>query len=69
MFGPLPLLHRFVTVAVALASGLLAGAWVGHVTAVTTPLSAVLGVGLGLGASYLLVHQPEPRPVRAQRRR
>jgi hypothetical protein len=69
MFGPLPLLHRAVTVTVALASGLLLGAWLAHVTSLAIPFATVLGTALGLGAAYILVHQPEPRPVRVDRRR
>lgn len=72
MLGPLPLLHRIVTVAVALASGLLAGAWLWHVTPLAVPASVLVGSLLGLGASYLLVHpfgEQEPVPVRVDRRR
>jgi hypothetical protein len=73
MLGPLPLLHRFVVVAIALCAGVVGGVWVAHVT--TLPLAVSLGalVGglVGLGAAYLVVHEPHPppRPVRAERRR
>jgi hypothetical protein len=69
MFGPLPLLHRIVIVAVTLACGVLAGAWVTHVTTLPLQVSAgaVAGGLLGLVAAYAVVHQA--RPVRVTRRR
>jgi hypothetical protein len=70
MFGPLPLLHRVVIAAVSLACGVLAGAWVTHVT--TLPMMSLGGLGgglLGLVAAYAVIHQRQPRPVRITRRR
>jgi hypothetical protein len=69
MFGPLPLLHRIVIVAITLACGVLAGAWITHATTlpVEVSLGALAGGLLGLVAAYAVVHQP--RPVRVTRRR
>ncbi|HEX4471656.1 MAG TPA: hypothetical protein VH085_06785 [Nocardioides sp.] len=73
MFGPLPLLHRLVLGAISLCFGILAGAWIAHVTPLPMAVSggAVAGGLLGLALAYLLVHSPEarPRPVRVTRRR
>jgi hypothetical protein len=71
MFGPLPLLHRLVLALVTAACGVLAGAWAAHVTPLPLAVSmgAVAGGLLGLAAAYALVRQPQPRPVRATRRR
>ena len=58
MFGPLPLLHRIVLALVTAASGVLAGAWAAHVTALPLAVSmgAVAGGLLGLVAAYAVVH-------------
>lgn len=66
MFGPLPLLHRIVLVALTLACGVAGGAWVAHFTAVPVEVSlgSVAGGLLALVASYALVHQPPPHPMR-----
>ena len=71
MFGPLPLLHRLVIVAVTLTSGVLAGVLVTHVTTlpIEVSLGALAGGLLGLIAAYAVVHQPQPRPLRVTRRR
>ncbi len=71
MFGPLPLLHRIVLALVTATSGVLAGAWVAHVTPLPLAISmgAVVGGLLGLGAAYAVVHQPQPERVRVTRRR
>ena len=73
MFGPLPLLHRFVLVAISLCSGVLAGAWIAHATPlpVAVSMGALAGGLLGLVAAYALVRtsHAEPRPVRITRRR
>ena len=71
MFGPLPLLHRIVLALVTAASGVLAGAWIAHVTPLPLAVSmgAVVGGLLGLVAAYAVVHQPQPRQVRVTRRR
>jgi hypothetical protein len=71
MLGPLPLLHRIVIAAVTLACGVLAGAWVTHVTTlpVAVSLGAIAGGLVGLVAAYAVVHQPQARAVRIQRRR
>jgi hypothetical protein len=71
MFGPLPLLHRIVLAVITLCSGVVAGAWVTHVTTLPFAVSigALLGGLVGLGASYGVVHQPQPRPARIRHRR
>lgn len=71
MFGPLPLLHRTVLAVVTAACGVLAGAWVAHVTGLPVAVStgALLGGVLGVVAAYAVVHQPQPRAVRVTRRR
>jgi hypothetical protein len=73
MFGPLPLLHRIVLGAISLCSGVLAGVWIAHATALPVAISggALAGGLVGLGAAYALVHasNPTPRPVRVTRRR
>jgi hypothetical protein len=73
MFGPLPLLHRLVVVAISLCAGVLAGAWIAHATSlpVAVSMGALAGGLLGLVAAYALVHtsHTEPRPVRITRRR
>ena len=71
MFGPLPLLHRIVLSLVTAASCVLAGAWAAHVTPLPLAVSmgAIVGGLLGLVAAYAVVHQPQPQPVRATRRR
>ena len=70
MFGPLPLLHRIVLALVTATSGVLAGAWTAHVTALPPAVSmgAVVGGLLGLVAAYAVVRQPQPEPVRVTRR-
>jgi hypothetical protein len=73
LFGPLPLLHRLVLVAISLCSGVLAGAWIAHSTSlpVAVSMGALAGGLLGLVVAYALVHtsHPEPRPIRITRRR
>jgi hypothetical protein len=71
MFGPLPLLHRIVLVAISLCFGVVTGAWIAHMTTVPVTMStgAPLGGLLGLVAAYALVHQHQPRPVRVTTRR
>jgi hypothetical protein len=73
MFGPLPLLHRLILGAISLCFGVLAGAWIAHVTPLPMAVSAgaVAGGLLGLALAYVLVHSSEsqPRPVRVTRRR
>jgi hypothetical protein len=73
MFGPLPLLHRIVLGAISLCSGVLAGVWIAHATALPVAISggALAGGWVGLVAAYALVHasNPTPRPVRVTRRR
>jgi hypothetical protein len=71
MFGPLPLLHKVVVVIITLLAGVIAGAWVAHVTPLPLAVSVgALGGGLlGLVAAYAVVHQPQPRPIRIHRRR
>jgi hypothetical protein len=73
MFGPLPLLHKIVLVAITLLGGVIAGAWVAHMTPVPLAVSvgALAGGVLGLVTSYAVIHQhqPQPRTIRIQRRR
>ena len=71
MFGPLPLLHRILLVALTLACGVTGGAWVAHFTAapVEVSLGSAAGGLLAVVAAYALVHQPPPRPVRVDSRR
>jgi hypothetical protein len=71
MFGPLPLLHKVVLGAITLLGGVIAGAWVAHMTPVPLAVSmgALAGGVVGLVASYAVIHQPQPRPIRLQRRR
>ena len=71
MFGPLPLLHRIALALVTAASGVLAGAWAAHATPLPLAVSmgAIVGGLLGLVVAYVVVHQPQPRPVRITRRR
>jgi uncharacterized protein YqgC (DUF456 family) len=71
MFGPLPLLHKVVLVAITLLGGVIAGAWVAHMTPVplAASMGALAGGVFGLFASYAVIHQPQPRPIRLQRRR
>jgi outer membrane lipoprotein SlyB len=71
MFGPLPLLHKVVLVAITLLGGVIAGAWVAHMTPLPVAVSvgALAGGMLGLVASYAMVHQPQPRAIRIHRRR
>ncbi|MFL6127839.1 MAG: hypothetical protein ACJ73E_02090 [Mycobacteriales bacterium] len=71
MFGPLPLLHKVVLVAITLLAGVIAGAWVAHMTPLPVAVSvgALAGGVLGLVASYAVIHQPQPRAIRIHRRR
>ena len=71
MFGPLPVLHRIVLVAISLCFGVVAGMWIAHATSLPVAVygGALAGGLLGLGAAYILVHTPQPRPVRITRRR
>jgi phosphate/sulfate permease len=71
MFGPLPLLHRIVLVVFTLCFGVASGAWVAHMTTVpgTVSTGTLVGGLIGLAAAYALVHQPQPRAVRVNRRR
>jgi outer membrane lipoprotein SlyB len=71
MFGPLPLLHKVVLVAITLLGGVIAGAWVAHMTPLPVAVSvgALAGGMLGLVVSYAMVHQPQPRAIRIHRRR
>lgn len=70
MFGPLPRLHRFLVVAIALAVGLVAGIWFVN----STPLPALVAAGIGWGIlaglllAYVLLHDfQHRRPVRVRR--
>jgi hypothetical protein len=71
LFGPLPQLHRLLFVAVALLVCVALGAWVAYMTPI--PLlwtsGAALGAVLGVGATYLLVHQPPAATARQVSRR
>jgi hypothetical protein len=73
MFGPLPLLHRFVLGAISLCFGVVAGVWTAHATPLPMAISggAVAGGLLGLVAAYAVVHgsNAQARPVRVTRRR
>jgi hypothetical protein len=71
MFGPLPLLHKVVLVAITLLGGVIAGAWVAHMTPLPVAVSvgALAGGVLGLVTSYAVIHQPQPRAIRIHRRR
>jgi hypothetical protein len=71
MFGPLPLLHKVVLVAITLLGGVIAGAWVAHMTPLPIAVSvgALAGGVLGLATSYAVIHQPQPRTIRIHRRR
>jgi hypothetical protein len=71
MFGPLPMLHRIVLGAISLCFGVVAGVWIAHSTPLPVAVSggALAGGLLGLGAAYILVHSPQPRPIRVTRRR
>jgi uncharacterized membrane protein YsdA (DUF1294 family) len=68
----LPLLHKIVLVAITLLGGVIAGAWVAHMTPLPLAVSvgALAGGVLGLVTSYAVIHhQPQPRTIRIQRRR
>jgi outer membrane lipoprotein SlyB len=71
MFGPLPLLHKVVLVAITLLGGVIAGAWVAHMTRLSVAVSvgALAGGVLGLVTAYAVIHQPQPRTIRIHRRR
>jgi hypothetical protein len=71
MFGPLPLLHKVVLAAITLLGGVIAGAWVAHMTPLPIAVSvgALAGGLLGLVTSYAVIHQPQPRTIRIHRRR
>jgi hypothetical protein len=73
MFGPLPLLHRIILSAISLCSGIVAGVWTAHATALPLAISggALAGGVVGLVAAYALVHpgRAQPRPLRVTRRR
>jgi outer membrane lipoprotein SlyB len=71
MFGPLPLLHKIVLVAITLLGGVIAGAWVAHTTELPLAVSvgALAGGVLGLITSYAVIHRPQPRTIRVHRRR
>ncbi len=71
MFGPLPLLHKIVLVAITLLGSVIAGAWVAHMTPLPLAVSmgALVGCLLGLVASYAVIRQPQPSPVRIERDR
>jgi hypothetical protein len=69
LLAPLPRLYRFVLIAVVLALGIGAGAWLAQLT--DLPAGGVLvGSVAGLLIAYLLVHDfhHAPRPARVQRR-
>jgi outer membrane lipoprotein SlyB len=71
MFGPLPLLHKVGLAAITLLGGVIAGAWVAHMTPLPIAVSvgALAGGVLGLVTSYAVIHQPQPRTIRIHRRR
>jgi hypothetical protein len=71
MFGPLPVLHRIVLGAISLCFGVVAGMWIAHATPLPVAVygGALAGGLLGLAGAYVLVHSPEPRPIRLSRRR
>ena len=74
LFGPLPVLHRVVSVIVALAVWIGLGAWSGVMPAV--PVTVVSGIAMGAVAgiltAYALLHDFDRRPPmstdRARRR-
>ena len=72
MFGPLPLLHRLVLVAITVCAGTIGGAWVAHYTALPVAVSAgaLLGACVGLAGAWAVVREShQPRPQRVVRRR
>lgn len=59
MLGPLPRLHRLVIIAIALAASVAFGVWLGlepHLPVLVSS-GAGLGVLLGAGMAWLLVHE------------
>lgn len=68
MLGPLPPLHRVLVALCAIALFVAGGAWVTF--ALTGPLLAATGAGVGLGIGavvvLLLLHDRQPRRLRAQ---
>lgn len=72
MFGRLPTLYRWRTVAVALIVCTLAGLWLAGFTPlpVLAPVGALAGAAAGLAVAYALVHDfsHRPRPVPVRRR-
>ena len=72
VFGPLPVLYRFIVMTCTLLIGIGGGAWVAHDTALPVAVSAgaLLGGLAGLVASLVVVHDftTQARPARVVRR-
>ena len=72
MFGRLPTLYRWRTVAVAFIVCTLSGLWLAGFTPipVVPSLGALIGAAAGLTVAYALVHDfsHRPRPVPVHRR-
>ncbi|MFN8194892.1 MAG: hypothetical protein U0R80_11495 [Nocardioidaceae bacterium] len=73
VFGRLPRLYRWRTIAAVLVVSMVAGAWFAHEThlPVVTPLGVVMGGLVGVLLAHLVVHQvaSAPRLVRVRHRR
>ena len=69
MLGPLPPLHRRVIIAVALAVFVGLGLWAGAVPSIPVLVNsgATIGVGVGMIAAWLLVHEPHRQTARLAR--
>lgn len=67
MLGPLPRLYSLLVVVSTLVLGVALGAWLGLLEAVplVTTTGALIGLGLAVVASWLLVHDFHRRSARA----
>ena len=73
MFGPLPVLHRWVIILSALVVGIGIGVWLGVTPAIAmnVRVGLVAGAAVGVAAAFALVHdfhQRQARPARVRRR-
>lgn len=72
MFGPLPVLHRVVLLAISVCAGIIGGAWVAHLTPLPVAVSAgaLLGGCVGLAGAWAVVREShQGRAQHAVRRR
>jgi hypothetical protein len=73
VLGPLPRLYRVLLIIVSVVVFLVAGAWVGHLSAVPVPIAAgaLLGAVAGLAVAWALLHDfhHAAHPARVPRRR